>query len=482
MLPELPEEIRRAQAMGVSIVAGEVEDGRIDQILRDAYQGALRPVYDFMQDLPSLEGQPTPILARSAVRRTEAGRTSFDLGRGCPFQCSFCTIINVQGRKSRFRTPDDLERIIRDNDGQGIRRFFITDDNFARNREWEALFDRLIWLREEKGLKFRLIIQVDTLCHRIPNFIEKACRAGVNRVFIGLENINPDNLLAAKKRQNRITEYRAMLRKWREHGATTYAGYILGFPGDTRESILHDIDILKRELPIDLVEFFFLTPLPGSEDHKVMLGKGVWMDGDLNKYDLNHRVTHHARMSDAEWETVYREAWRACYGPEHMETVARRAALHPRGRPSAKIRLMLWFYVMYMIEGVHPLEGGILRRKRRRDRRKGLPVPSPFVFYPALAAEYAWKVGKYAAMIWSAWRVYRKVMRDPGLASWRDAATAPQGEDDLDLDLFRETAGGAEAVARQRRAEVIRHHAAEKRAARAGQADAGSDGNLLAAE
>ena len=119
-------------------------------------------------------------------------------------------------------------------------------------------------------------------------------------MFIGLENINPDNLLAAKKRQNKITEYREMLQKWRTHGASTFAGYILGFPGDTRESILRDIEIIKRELPLDILEFFFLTPLPGSEDHqKHARSKGVWMDPDLNKYDLNHRVSHHPKMSDA---------------------------------------------------------------------------------------------------------------------------------------------------------------------------------------
>ena len=323
-----------------------------------------------MKDLPSIEGQPPPILSGETVRRTQGGRSSFDLGRGCPFQCSFCTIINVQGRKSRFRTPDDLEVIVRENARQGIHKFFITDDNFARNKEWESLFDRLIQLREKEAFTIKLVIQVDTLCHRIPNFIEKAARAGVNRVFIGLENINPDNLLAAKKRQNKITEYRLMLQKWRDHGCTTYAGYILGFPADTKESILRDIEIIKRELPIDLLEFFFLTPLPGSEDHKTMLGKRVWMDADLNKYDLNHRVTHHPRMSDAEWEEAYREAWHAYYTPEHMETVIRRAAALPGGRPRAKMRLMLWFYLMYRIEHLHPLEGGIFRLKYRRDRRR----------------------------------------------------------------------------------------------------------------
>ena len=119
--------------------------------------------------------------------------------------------LNVQGRKSRYRTPDDLERCIREHYARGIGRFFITDDNFARNRNWEPLTDRLIAMRAAEDLKLAFTIQVDTLCHRIPNFIKKVTRAGVRRVFIGLENINPDNLLTAKKHQNKITEYRAML-------------------------------------------------------------------------------------------------------------------------------------------------------------------------------------------------------------------------------------------------------------------------------
>src|SRR5205085_5227711 len=181
------------------------------------------------------------------------------------------------------------------------------------------------------------IIQVDTLCHRLPHFIEKSKRAGVKRVFIGLENINPDNLISAKKRQNKITDYREMLQKWRNHGAITYAGYILGFPADTKDSILRDIEIIKRELPVDILEFFFLTPLPGSEDHKVMTQKSVWMDPDVNKYDLNHRVSHHPTMSDSEWEEAYRAAWLAYYTPEHIRTIMRRSAACRRGRPDATL-------------------------------------------------------------------------------------------------------------------------------------------------
>jgi coproporphyrinogen III oxidase-like Fe-S oxidoreductase len=92
--------------------------------------------------------------------------------------------------------------------------------------------------------------------------VEKAKRAGVTRVFIGLENINPENLAAAKKRQNKITEYRAMLLAWKAQGIITLAGYILGFPADTPQTIRRDIEIIKRELPLDGLEFFCLTPCP----------------------------------------------------------------------------------------------------------------------------------------------------------------------------------------------------------------------------
>ena len=456
MLPELPPEIRDAQELGISLFAGEAEDGGLDQVLIDAWSGALKPLYNRMEKLPSLQGQPLPILPEKHVRRTSGSLSSMDLGRGCPYQCSFCTIINVQGQKSRFRSADDVERIIRENYAQGIRRFFITDDNFARNRDWEALFDRMIMLRSGKRMNIGFTIQVDTLCHRIPNFIEKAAKAGVRRVFIGLENINPDNLIAAKKRQNKITEYREMLQKWREHGAITCAGYIIGFPGDSKASILRDIEIIKRELPLDILEFFFLTPLPGSEDHKVLWQKGAWMASDLNKYDLHHRVSHHSKMSDAEWEESYKAAWEAFYNPEHVRTILRRTAASRLGRPKTTLTTLLWFKLVSSFEHVHPLEGGALRMKHRRDRRYGVPLESRFIFYPRYFAETALKA-------WHYWRTYKqyKAMFDgamvaPDRSTYTDVAIARQ-ENELDkLELYHATDGGEAAVARKRRDDAIR--------------------------
>jgi hypothetical protein len=466
MLPELPAEIRAAQELGISLFAGEAEDGRLDTVLRDAFSGKLATLYNYMDDLPALEGEPLPILPRTRVRRTAGTMSSIDLGRGCPYQCSFCTIINVQGRKSRFRTADDLEKILRENYARGIKRFFITDDNFARNRDWESLFDRIIKLREEEGMVLGFTIQVDTLCHKIPNFIEKATQAGAGRVFIGLENINPDNLIAAKKRQNKITEYRVMLQKWRDHGALTCAGYILGFPADTKETIERDIDIIKRELPLDLLEFFILTPLPGSEDHKRLLQQGVWMDPDLNKYDLAQRVWHHGKMSDQEWEEAYRAAWARYYHPDHVRTILRRAAVNRMRYLKSVLSTVLWFHLMIIYENVHPLEGGALRLKFRKDRRPGMPIESPLVFYPRLLGETLRKLSGYASAIVRFRRIMKEVRAAPDRLAYMDAAITPQKDQEFEkLDLYHATTGGEAALGRKQRVDALRAEPAHPRAA-----------------
>ena len=394
-----------------------------------------------------MEGTPVPFLPKQYVGRTLGLSASFDAGRGCPYQCSFCTIINVQGRTSRFRSADDIEHLVRLNWAQGIHKFFITDDNFARNKEWESIFDRLIELKEMDRIPLGLLIQVDTLCHRIPNFIEKAKRAGVTRVFIGLENINPDNLVAAKKRQNKITEYRKMLLAWKAQGMMTLAGYILGFPADTPETIRRDIAIVQKELPLDVLEFFCLTPLPGSEDHQTLWKNGIAMDPDLNNYDTEHACTAHTKMSKAEWEAIYHEAWSLYYTPAHMKTLMRRTAA-TGGPLGSLVKLLFTFSTTDCIEKVHPLQSGIIRLKHRSERRPGLPAERALVFWPRFVWETLYKHGILAGTIARllAWKMV--IARDPNAAAYMDQALTPVGEDeDATLDLLTKTTGARAAVA-----------------------------------
>ena len=432
MLSELPEDLRAMLRIGVSLFAGEAE-GRMEGFLEDAYHRRLKPVYNYLHELPELQGQVTPLLPREIARRY-VHFMPFDTSRGCPFNCSFCTIINVQGRRSRYRDADDVERVVRAYMARGVKRFIITDDNMARNKNWEPIFDRLIELRRREGLRFKFGIQIDTMSHKIPNFVEKATRAGCNRIFVGLESISPENLLAINKLQNQISEYRRMLQAWRSHGVVTYAGYILGLPADTPESIERDIKLIQDELPIDILQFMILTPLPGSADHKALHEEGAWMDPDLNRYDLEHVTMHHPLMSDRQWREIYHRAWHLYYSPRHVETLLRRAEAAGCGAKRLALAI-LQYYGSYRFENVHPLQGGLLRRKVRTNRRPGLPRENPLWFYPRRAWEILSTYTSLAAYFVNLERTRKRVDRDPRAKQYTDPAIRPV--DSVEPQLLR---------------------------------------------
>ncbi|MBV9248639.1 MAG: radical SAM protein [Acetobacteraceae bacterium] len=437
MLDQLPPDLQEALDLGITLFAGEAE-GHIDELLQDAFANRLRPIYNFLADLPGLQGAAVPYLPPERLQRYSPPIGSFDAGRGCPFQCSFCTIINVQGRKSRYRTADDIERLLRAHLEKGVVRFFITDDDFARNRHWEDILDRIIALREQENIPFRFLIQVDALAYRIPNFIEKCRRAGCLRVFIGLETINPGNLLHAKKRQNKISEYRRMLQAWRAAGIITFCGYILGFPDDTAASIEHDIEVLKRELPVDCLEFFILTPLPGSEDHQKLARSKVAMEPDMNKYDLEHVCTAHGRMTESEWQGVYQRAWLQYYSMDHIETLLRRAVADGIAAKRLMFSLVV-FRGMPLIEHVHPLQGGYLRLKVQRTRRPGSSPENALWFYLRYSVETVVKAGRLAALVWEVNQIRRRVIREHAQKSYTDLAiTALPLEAEGQLELMQE--------------------------------------------
>ena len=320
----------------------------------------------------------------------------------------------------------------------GIKKFFLTDDNFARNKHWEILVDRLIELKAQ-GLEIFMHVQVDTMAYKIPRFIDKLYAAGGYQIFIGLENINSDNLEASKKRQNRIEDYREMILAWKKYPTIITCGYIIGFPNDTVESVLHDVEVLKRDLAIDNIYLNYLTPLPGSEDHKKLYEAGIWMDPDMNKYNLSARVTHHPKMSDADWEWVYREFHNRYYTFEHMETILRRMVALGSGRKIATINRLVAYRESVRAEGVSMVESGYLRIRRRRQRRSGMAIQNPVIFYPWHWYKMAKGFLTYGTTLLRLRAIMRRIEADPNRFAYRDAAMAPIGAADAQDDLVAST-------------------------------------------
>ncbi len=376
-------ELIKAMEMGLSIFAGEAE-GRMDELLKDAYEKRLRTLYPSGTHLPSLQGQPIPVYPCTALKWSK--ENVFDVGRGCPFNCDFCSIFNIFGHESRSRSADDVEKIVRWNVANGMTSYFITDDNFSRNKNWEAIFDRLIKLKKIDGISTKFQIQIDTGASKIPRFVEKAVQAGCWRVFIGIESISEENLEFFNKLHNKVNEYRDSIQKWRDHDVLVIGSYIIGTPVDTEESIKRDIKRVIEELPADYFTFQILVPLPGSTFHKNEVEKGAWIHHDLNLYDSAHLTFRHPQISHEKMAQLYREVWDIVYAPSNVKRILQRCVNEKRN-PNHAMFFIIVCYGIIKFENVHPYAGGLFRKKNRKTRRHGLPLEPPHIFYPHRIAE-----------------------------------------------------------------------------------------------
>src|SRR5262245_40836541 len=169
----------------------------------------------------------------------------------------------------------------------------------------------------------------------------------------------------------------------------------------------------------------------------------------MNRYELVQLPDRQPAMSDEELVGIYRRAWDLYYSPEHVETVVRRAKAWGRETRDMTMKL-LTFYALMALERVHPLEGGLVRRKYRRDRRSGLPIETRLRFYPRYAWETVSKFARFAAMWWQYRRILRRV--DADNAPYTDVAMAPVRDAELDeLEMFSAPQGAKVAVEKLRR-------------------------------
>lgn len=405
MLSEQEPDIQELVHESICVVSGEVE-GKWETILADFLSGQLKPIYSFAQDLQDLvDIGEAPLPKTSPKTMKHFAHPAFgtaDTSRGCPFACSFCTIINVQGRKMRERSPQSMAAMMRQNYLQhGISFYFFTDDNFARKKLWRETFEELIKLRDE-GIKVSFMMQVD-LARKPKDFVRLAGRAGCTQVFIGMESVNPENLKAEGKSQNNVDEYRQIIKEWHDAGVVVHAGYIIGLPWDSKDQVSRDIRFLMDEVGPDQASFFMLTPLPGSHDHREMKKRGEWMDPDFNKRDSFHATIQHPRMSADEWTEAYEDAWKTFYSKEYMTRVLARWSNHPKSYWNL-MSVFFWYKNAALIEKQHPMVAGFFRLKDRKCRRPGFRIDSIPV--------HLWKRSKEVLALFVAWAKFVKEMEE----------------------------------------------------------------------
>ena len=424
MLGEQEPDIQQLFREDMCVVSGEVE-GKWEGILGDFLCGQLKPLYSFAQDLQNLvDIEDAPLPQTSAKTMRHFAYSSFataDTSRGCPFACTFCTIINVQGRKMRERSPESIAAMMRKNYlNHGLSFYFFTDDNFARKKLWRETFEEIIKLREE-GLDVSFMMQVD-LAKKPKDFVPLAAKAGCTQVFIGMESVNPQNLEAEGKKQNKVEEYRSIIKEWHDAGVLVHTGYIIGLPWDTQEQVAEDMRFLKDEVGPDQASFFMLTPLPGSHDHREMKKRGEWMDPDFNKRDSFHATINHPLMSAAQWTEAYENAWETFYSKEYMIKSLSRWTHQPQNYWNL-MSIFFWYKNAALIEKQHPMIAGFFRLKDRKTRRPGYKIDSLPV--------HLWKRAKENTVLLVTWAKFLKEMEEVWLQTRKKSETEERWLDQL---------------------------------------------------
>lgn len=267
----------------------------------------------------------------------------------------------------RFRNPEMiLANVKRMCEQHGKANFFITDDNFGRNPKWATILDGLAKLRKE-GYQINFMIQADLAAYRKKGFVEKLAAAGCHQIFLGMETVNQESLKGVGKSQNNVSDYANLCSTLHDHGIAIHAAYMIGFPTDTPQSILEDIETLKG-IEVDQASFFILTPIPGSEDHARAFVDKVPMDKDFNRYDSFHAICDHPNMSRGKLRAMLFRSFKEFYRSKQMIAALKRL-------PQENFWGMFWNFAWYrnaaLGEKNHPMMAGFFSRRSRRDMRPG---------------------------------------------------------------------------------------------------------------
>src|ERR1700691_2129114 len=408
-----PDSCKFLNECGVTTVVGEAENIWGD-IVEDFLRGELRKSYSVTQGIRAKTGQEdiiVPLITESLLpvlddryltRFFNDTMTTLDTSRGCPFTCSYCSVKNVMGRTMRSREPNSVVNWVRDAArNHGITALFLVDDDFFRSPRWEEILTGLVEVKQEfPKLEFMMQVDVDASCYanvaegesetakhrRSRRFTELAAKAGCYQAFVGIESLNPDNLNFATKYQNtddrqhrmkiedsraRVLEkYRRVVDNWHRFGISVHAGYMLGFPFDGPDCGRIAARTL-RKLRFDIVSFFIMTPLPGTEDQVRCAKEGSIIDWDFNNLDSQHVTLKHERLDRDSWMRAYRQAYTGFYSfPSLLKTifsVAGGRGLEAEARRST-LRQFIYYFFSYR-QGRHPMVGGVWQILRRDVRR-----------------------------------------------------------------------------------------------------------------
>ena len=279
----LPEEAAR---FSDAVVVGEAE-GMWEQVLHDVRWNRVRKFYHNSQ--PDISGSPLPVRRR---KRSLLGLPCFVTpimaSRGCPYDCEFCCVHSVYGRRQRH-IP--IERIIEDIRRTGARRVMFLDDNVGGVRSYTMQLIAAL-----KPLKVSWYGQASVRFILDDELFDAAVRSGLEALFVGVESVEPEARKGMRKSLPLIQVYEKAIERCRSAGVIFHASLIFGLDEDTPYVFERTLEFLLRN-SVPSISPCILTPYPGTP--------------------LFERLMRERRILHTNWS--YYDHTTVCYQPKNME-------------------------------------------------------------------------------------------------------------------------------------------------------------------
>jgi radical SAM superfamily enzyme YgiQ (UPF0313 family) len=229
--------------------------------------------------------------------------------RGCPHDCSFCTVTATFGRRMRHRSP---ERVVAEMSKYDMKKthFFIYDDNFAANRRRTREMLEAFKSLPDGGPKWSTQVRADVA--RDTDLLDKMVEVGCEAFYIGLESVNQETLTSSNKRQS-ISDVSEHLRRIQSRGIAVHGMFVFGFDTDGPGTMERTVQFAQQQ-GLFSVQFMVLTPLPGSRLAQELEDQGRVLNHNWSLYDAQHVVFQPAQVTPEELAMWSYEGHRRFYG------------------------------------------------------------------------------------------------------------------------------------------------------------------------
>lgn len=278
------------------VIIGDAEIS-LPALLKDfETTGSIKRSYD--HPLQDLAGLPLPRYELLLKKKT-GFMLPVQAGRGCPHNCSYCSIACVYKGRYMVRPVDEVIRDIKRVKELGFKYFYLLDDNIAGNPTYlEELCHRI------KPLKMKWASQCSVNLARNPKLLSLVAASGCRVISVGIESITQEGLNQLNKHWVTTSEHEMLLKKITRAGIIPATEMMIGTDSDTEASIRETFRFVMRSR-IPIPKFYILTPMPGSDLYKQYKQEGKLIHEDYNFYTATHCVHTPDKISAERLDALY---------------------------------------------------------------------------------------------------------------------------------------------------------------------------------